>query len=41
MDELALEPDEVVGADVAEAATDELREINRGRKKMVRRLRAS
>jgi hypothetical protein len=40
MEELALEPDEVVGSDLAEATVEELREINRGRKKMVRMLRA-
>jgi len=31
LDELSRESDEVVGSDVAEAAMDELREINRGR----------
>jgi hypothetical protein len=31
LDELSRETDEVVGSDVAEAAMDELREINRGR----------
>ncbi len=40
MEELALEADEVVGSDLAEATVEELREINRGRKKMVRMLRA-
>ncbi len=34
MDELALEDEEVVGTDVAEAGIEELREINRGRKKI-------
>jgi hypothetical protein len=34
MEELALEEDEVVGTDVAENAIDELREINRSRKKI-------
>ncbi len=41
MEELALEQDEVVGTDVAEATTLELREINKNRPKMVRPLRAS
>jgi len=41
MGELALEEDTVVGADVAEATMDELREINKGRRKLVRPLRAS
>ena len=36
MDELAREGDEVVGHDVADAAMVELREINRGRKKIGR-----
>jgi hypothetical protein len=36
VDELRGEADEVVGADVAEAATAELREINRGRKRLSR-----
>ena len=40
MDELSREADEVVGADVAEAGIEELREINRGRKKLGRTLRA-
>jgi hypothetical protein len=40
MDELALEDDEVVGTDLAEATVDELRGINGGRQKMVRMLRA-
>jgi hypothetical protein len=39
MGELAAEEDEVVGTDVAEAAMAELREINRGRKKIGRALR--
>ena len=41
MEELALEGDEVVGTDIAEATTLELREINQSRPKMVRPLRAS
>jgi hypothetical protein len=41
MEELAQEADEVVGSDLAEATVDELRQINSGRKKMVRMLRAS
>jgi len=41
MAELALEHDEVVGSDLAEATTLELREINKTRPKMVRPLRAS
>jgi hypothetical protein len=41
MAELALEDDEVVGSDLAEATVDELREINGGRQKMVRMLRAN
>jgi hypothetical protein len=41
MAELALEQDEVVGTDLAEATTLELREINKTRPKMVRPLRAS
>ena len=41
MEELALENDEVVGTDVAEATTLELREINKSRPKMVHPLRAS
>ena len=40
MEELHGEEDEVVGSDLAEATVDELREINRGRQKMVRMLRA-
>ena len=40
MEELAGEDDEVVGADVAEAGIAELREINRGRKRIGRALRA-
>jgi hypothetical protein len=36
LDELRGESDEVVGSDVAEAAMDELREINRGRKRIGR-----
>jgi hypothetical protein len=36
MDELAGEPDEVVGSDVAEDGIAELREINRGRQRNVR-----
>ena len=36
MDELARESDEVAGQDVADAAMVELREINRGRKKIGR-----
>jgi hypothetical protein len=39
MEELALEDDEVVGTDLAEATVDELRELNSGRQKMVRMLR--
>ena len=39
MKELAAEDDEVVGTDVAEAAIEELREINQGRKKIGRALR--
>ena len=41
MEELKLEDDEVVGSDLAEATVEELREINRGRQKMVRMQRAS
>ncbi len=41
MEELALENDEVVGTDLAEATTEELRAINKTRTKMVRPLRAS
>lgn len=41
MRELALEADEVVGTDLAEATTEELRAINKTRKKIVRPLRAS
>ena len=41
MEELALEEDEVVGTDIAEATTLELREINKTRTKMVRPLRVS
>jgi len=41
MRELALEPDEVVGTDLAEATTEELRAINKTRKKIVHPLRAS
>jgi hypothetical protein len=40
MEELALEQDEVVGTDIAEAATAELREINKARPKMIRALRS-
>jgi hypothetical protein len=40
MDELRREEDEVVGTDVAEAAMDELREINRGRRKIGKVLKA-
>jgi hypothetical protein len=40
MDELAAEDDEVVGTDVAETAIAELREINGGRKRVGRGLRA-
>jgi hypothetical protein len=40
MEELALEADEVVGTELAETTVDELREINSGRQKMVRMLRA-
>ena len=36
LDELRRESDEVVGSDVALAAMDELREINRGRKRIGR-----
>ena len=36
LDELAREDDEVVGLDVAEAAMDELRELNRGRGRRMR-----
>jgi hypothetical protein len=41
MDELKQEEDEVVGTDLAEATVDELREINKGRQKMVRMLRSN
>ncbi len=41
MEELRREDDEVVGSDLAEATVEELREINRGRQKMVRMLRAN
>ncbi len=41
MDELAREDDEVAGADVAESAIVELREINRGRQRLVRSLRSA
>jgi hypothetical protein len=41
MEELRLEDDEVVGSDLAEATVDELREINKGRQKMVRMLRTN
>lgn len=41
MEELAREHDEVVGTDIAEATTEELRAINQARPKMVRPLRAS
>lgn len=41
MEDLALEHDEVVGSDLAEATTLELREINKTRPKMVRPLRSS
>jgi hypothetical protein len=40
MEELAGEDDEVVGTDIAEAAMDELREINRDRNRLARPLRA-
>ena len=40
MDELASEDTIVVGTDVAEEGIEELREINRGRKRMGRALRA-
>jgi hypothetical protein len=40
MDELSGEADEVVGSEVAEAAMSELREINRGRSRLVRPARA-
>jgi hypothetical protein len=40
MAELAGEEDEVVGTDIAEAAMDELREINRGRNRLARPLRS-
>lgn len=40
MDELAGEGDEVVGTDIAEAGVEELREINRGRQRLGRSLRA-
>jgi len=40
MDELAREDDEVVGTEVAERGIDELREINRGRKKIGRVLKS-
>jgi hypothetical protein len=39
MDELAGEDDEVAGADVAERAMVELKEINAGRQKMGARFR--
>ena len=39
--ELELEADEVVGTDLAEDTVDELREINKGRQKMVRMLRVN
>ncbi len=41
MEELRGEDDEVVGTDLAEATVEELREINKGRQKMVRMLRAN
>jgi hypothetical protein len=41
MRELALEHDEVVGTDLAEATTEELRAINKTRKKIVHPLRAN
>ena len=41
LEELRMESDEVVGSDVAESTVDELREINKGRQKMVRMLRAT
>lgn len=41
MDELRREDDQVVGSDLAEATVDELREINKGRQKMVRMLRSN
>jgi len=40
MEELAGEDDEVVGTDIAEAAMDELREINHGRNRLARPLRS-
>ena len=40
MEELAGEDDEVVGTDIAERGVDELREINRGRKKIGRVLKS-
>jgi hypothetical protein len=40
MDELKAEDDEVVGTDIAESTMDELRDINRSRKKIGRNLRA-
>ena len=41
MEELAGEDDEVVGVDVAEAGIEELREINRGRKRIGRAFRSA
>ena len=41
MEELRREDDAVVGTDLAEATVDELREINKGRQKMVRMLRTN
>ncbi|MBW2279250.1 MAG: ferritin-like domain-containing protein [Deltaproteobacteria bacterium] len=41
MDELKAEDDEVVGTDLAEATMEELRDINRNRKKIGRNLRAN
>ena len=41
MDELAGEDDEVVGSDLAEETMTELRDINRGRKRLVRPLRSA
>ena len=40
MDELASEDDEVAGTEVAEEGISELREINRGRNRLGRSLRA-
>jgi hypothetical protein len=41
MEELAAEEDEVVGSDLAEVTMSELRDINRGRKRMVRPQRSA